>query len=332
MNIDDFNYNKIEGRNFEGSLAIDDGEALLDGDVEAMDGSINLEGKIYFEDEPRLKTNLICKDIDVYKFFYQSENFGQDFLVADNLKGKLNSNISINAFFDEKGNFLYDKLRVLAGVSIRDGELMDFEMLEYFSSFIKIKDLKHIKFVNMENWLEIRKEKFYLPAMFIQTNAVNLTVTGEHSFEHDIDYGVKVNAGQVLMNKFKKHNPLLKPQKAKKKGFFDLHYAITGTLDDYDVKTDKRGVQSDFENSERRKTEIKNTLEKEFANIKLLRTTPEKWKDDTPIPEFEEVDDKDEFLDDIKSKNNAATSKSSIPEFDEGEENEEFIDFEEGGN
>ena len=64
----------------------------------------------------------------------------------------------------------------------------------------------------------------------------------------------------------------------------------------------------------------------------MLRTAPEKWKDDTPIPEFDEVDDKDEYLDDIKSQNNAAASKSSIPEFDEGEEEDQLIEFEEEGS
>ncbi len=332
--IDNFNYNKIQGTEFEGGLAFDSGEVLLDGDVETMDGSMNLEGKVFFEEKPRLKANVICKDINVQKFFYQTENFGQDFIVSDNLKGVLNSNFSVNAYWDAEGTFLTDKLRVLAGVSIKDGELVGFKLLEDFSTFIKVKDLRHIKFVNMQNWLEVRRGKLYLPAMFIQSNAVNLTVTGEHTFDHDIDYGIKVNAGQVLLSKFKKHDPLLKPQKAKKKGMFDLYYSIVGNIDDYEVKNSKRKVQKDFELSEHRKDQVRKLLEKEFQSIKLLEKEPENWRKVAPIPEFEEAGGQEEYLEEIKTPNtNKPTAKNKIPEFDEADDDtEEYIDFEEGDN
>ena len=222
-----------------------------------------------------------------------------------------------------------EKLRVLASVNIQDGELVKFKMLEDFSSVIKAKDLKHIRFTNMQNWLEVRGGKLYLPTMFIQSNAVNLTVRGEHSFDHDIDYGIKVNAGQVLLSKLKKHDPLLKPQKAKKKGWFDLYYAITGTLDEYDIKTSKRQVQKDFEKSERRKQEIKRLLEKEFSSIKTVKT--ENWRDKAPIPEYDEVEETDDYLDEIKTKSNSTSSKT-IPEYDDNDEgDDELLEFDEGG-
>lgn len=325
--IANFNYNKIQGTDFEGSLSFDDGEMSLSGDIETMDGSIGLEGITYFEEKPRLKANLICKDINVQKFFYQAENFGQEVLVSDNIKGKLNAQIRINAFWDEAGNFLDDKLKVLAGVSVKNGEIVDFKLLESFSNYIKVRDLRHIKFVNLQNWLEVRKGKLYLPTMFIQNNAVNLTISGEHSFDQDIDYGIKVNAGQVLLGKLKKHDPLLKPQKAKKKGFFDLYYSIEGTLDDYDIKSAKRQVSRNFDNGLRRKEEIKSILNKEFGGAKILHKSVDVLKRE-PIPEFDEIDGDTEFLDEMKTNNNVPNK--GIPEFDEEDEDVEYIDFENG--
>ncbi len=298
-NIKEFTYNKINGEAFDGSLSFDNNEMEIDGDVVIMDGTMNVEGKVYFEDKPRLKANLIFEEIDANQFFYQCENFGQSTLTSDNLRGDLNSHMTINAYWDEKGAFLDEKLRVLAGISIKDGELRRFKMLEEFSNYINVKDLRNIKLVNMQNWLEVRKGKIYLPVMFIQSNALNLTMSGEHSFEHDMDYALKINAGQVLFNKFKKHDPRLKPQKAKKKGWFNLYYRITGNLDDYDTRSSKRQVQQAFVNSDRHKKEIRRILEKEFGAIQLLNNEPESWRDVGPIPEYEEEDGNLEYLDEI---------------------------------
>lgn len=311
INTEAFNYNKIEGEDFDGSLTFKDGNVLIDGDVETMEGSMNLEGKIYMEDEPRLKANLICEEINLREFFRQTENFGQDYLVSSNLKGTLNSHITINSYWDEKGAFDYDKLRVLAGVSVEDGELIGFKMLEDFSTFVKIKDLRHIRFNNLENWMEINRGNIILPVMFIQSNAVNLTVSGEHSFDHDIDYNLKVNAGQVLLNRFKKHDSSLSPNKAKKKGWFNLYYKIAGTLEDYDFRSSKRDVQKDFVVSEHRKKEIQKRLEKEFGEIKMSDSEPELWRDKAPIPEYPEAQEEIRELEEMK-KNEDDEMRASI--------------------
>ena len=177
-----------------------------------------------------------------------------------------------------------------SGVGIEDGELLKFKLLEDFSTFVKIKDLRLIRFVNMENYLEIRENKLYIPVMFIQSNAMNITLSGTHSFENEIDYNLKINAGQVLANRFKSHDSSLKPQKAKRKGFFNLHYNISGTLDDYEIKASKKKVKSDFESSEIRKREVRYALAQEFGDAKLI-DEPKEWED------MSDGDSGDEFID-----------------------------------
>ncbi|MCB9348394.1 MAG: AsmA family protein [Lewinellaceae bacterium] len=278
--VEAFNYNLIEGNNFKGKLEFDNNIMGIRGEVTAFNGQLLLDGKTYFQDEPHLEAKLTCKAIDVTEFFRQSENFGQDVLQSQNLKGKLDALIAIYAYWDEEGNFDMDKLRVLAGVAIKNGELRDFGMLESFSSFVKIKDLERINFVDVQNYLEIRKQRLYLPAMFIRSNALNLTVSGEHTFGNEIEYNIKVNAGQVLAERFKRYDPSLKPKPAKRSGTFNLYYAILGTIDDYNIVSSKRRVKSDFEQSEIRKREIQRGLEQAFGAVQLL-DEPEEWKDNS---------------------------------------------------
>jgi len=322
--VKELNYNKLKGREFEGSLDFEEDILTIDGDVDAMDGSMSLEGKIYLIKEPKLVGEIEAKNIDVYKFFNQSNNFGQTTILDENLKGRMNANMIINAFFDDKGALITDKLHVYAGMEIHDGELVDLEMLEQFSSYIKIKDLQRIKFNNLENWFEISKGKIYIPVMFLQSNAVNLTVSGTHTFEHDINYNIKINAGQVLFNKLKKHDRTLKAQKDQRNGLLNLYYTVVGTVEDYKVSPNRKAVLKDFKASQYRKNKIRRSLEESFGKFDLRSTTiAENTKEvkakptpvkEKPAPKKEEV---------IQAK----LDDDAIPEFDVEEENIEYIEF-----
>lgn len=354
--IDRFNHNYIDGKNFVGNLEFDNNEMLLKGNASAMKGDFNLEGKVYFKDKPYLKGKVTCNSIDLREFFRQTENFGQEFLQYRHISGDMLAQFAINAYWAEDGTFLDEELRVFGDINIDDGELINFKLLEDFSSYIKIQDLRHIKFVNMHNWLEIKKGRIYLPAMFIQSNALNMTVSGRHSFKNNFEYNIKVNAGQVFFSKFKKYNPNKKPKKAKKKGWFNLYYRVYGNINNYKTKSDRKRVKSNFKQSEYRKKEIQAALKKEFGNVNLI-TEPKDWEDEIPeysdddgtddpefIEGFEGEDDfefedseddtptpnakKDPKKDPKKEDPKKKKKKKEIPEPDI---EEEFIDFDEGG-
>lgn len=285
-----FNYDKIEGEAFSGQLQFDNNELLIRGSTNAMKGVIRLEGHLFFEQQPRLEAKLICEELDVTEFFRQSNNFGQEVLTSENVTGKLNTKMMIDAYWNEQGDFLDDRLRVMAGIGINNGALQDFQLLESFSTFVKVKDLKNIQFVNIKNFLEVRNRTLFLPVMFLQSNALNLTVSGEHNFDNQFRYNLKVNAGQVLVDRFKSYDPSLRPKPARRKGFFNLHYVINGDLENYDFKTSRRQVKADFERSQQRKRDIQIALEHAFGRMELI-DEPEEWLDE-PGSESEE-----DFLD-----------------------------------
>ena len=222
--IGKYNYQKVEGSDFKGTFTFFNNELVIKGSTNAMGGRVNLNGKGFFTRKPYVRAKVDCRKIDFKELFRQFEDFGQKVLSYKNIKGTVNGKIAVDVFWDENGQFLDEDLRVLGDISIDDGELVNFRMLYDFSNYVKIQDLRHIKFVNMRNWLEVKDGKVIIPSMFIQSNALNMTVSGEHSFTNAMNYNIKINAGQVLLNKFKKYDPRLRPQEAKRQGWFNLYY------------------------------------------------------------------------------------------------------------
>lgn len=294
--ISQFNYDNINGENFEGQLFFDKNKIKIKGQTDAMGGHFQIDGIVHLTEQPSLEAKLHCEQIKVDEFFRQADNFGQDFLTDANLNGLLDAKFFITAAWDENGNFIDKDLHVLGGLGIKDGRLKDFGMLEDFSSFVDIRDLKDIRFKNLENFFEIKNNTFHLPVMFIQSNALNLTVSGQHTFDQDIAYHIKANVGQIMADKFRRHDKALKPKRARRNGFFNLHYAVLGNLDDYHFLSDKKRVQRDFEESELRKKNIHFALEKALGTIIEFIEEPVDWRD---IPEHEEDPDstEPEFLD-----------------------------------
>ena len=263
--IDEFSYGKIKGKDFNGKLTFKDGQMIVDGGVLAMGGGFDLDGIIYMTQTPHLKAKLVCKGIDANDFFKQTDNFGQDILTSKNIKGTIDAKIAINSFWDKEGEMEMDKLHVLTEAHIKNGELIKFDMLNDFSTFVKLKDLQHIHFTDTRNWFEIKDEELNIPVMLIQSNALNLTISGKHSFDQNIDYNVKVNAGQVVMKKLFKR-PGSKPIKAKN-GLFNLYYKIKGDLENYEMDSAKKMIKKEFEESEVKKQRLKSQLIREFGTI-----------------------------------------------------------------
>ncbi|MEL6392499.1 MAG: AsmA-like C-terminal region-containing protein, partial [Bacteroidota bacterium] len=279
VQVDEWNYDKLEGENFTGQLEFDERGMLLRGQTEAMDGNFQLDGRMYFQPNQRISARVTANQVDVTDFFEQSNNFGQEVLTSDNLRGNLDSKMAIEVYFDEAGYIDYDRLHILAGIGIYDGELRNFEMLENFAAFLKTRDLERVRFSQLENYLEIKNGSVSIPTMFIQSSAMNMTISGDHTFENYIDYNIKVNASQVLANKIGRHDSDLSLLRARRNGFFNMYFKIFGPLDTFTYERAKREVKSDFRRSEAHRQAIRESLERRFGTVIQMVEEPTDWLD-----------------------------------------------------
>ena len=261
--LNGWSYEGLHGKDFRGQFAFLPGRLDVRGVTDAMDGQFRVAAITYFADLTQLDLCLTAERVAADEFFRQFANFDQEFLTADHLSGRMNARLLIDLPYDSLGAIDYDELHVFGSLDIADGELRDFELLENFAFALKAGDLERVRFTRLANVFEITERTIYLPTMLIQSSAINLTLSGRHTFDQDLDYAIKVNAGQVLANKLSRHDRTLEVLPARN-GLFNMYYTLRGPLETYTVRTDKRAVKADFRRSTYRGARIRRTLTERF--------------------------------------------------------------------
>ena len=271
--IDRWTWDDLHGESFRGELDFYRGQLETRGITDAMNGEWRVEASTFFRSTTHSTVKLTARAVDAAEFFRQLHNFDQEVLTDRHLRGTLNADLLLELYYDEAGAFDYERLAAQAGIEVLDGELRDFPMLESFAFALKSDDLKRVRFTRLSNYFEILDRTIYIPAMFIQSSAINLTLSGNHTFDQQLEYYVRVNAGQVIANKLSRHDRQLSPLPARN-GLFNLYYTIEGPLENYRVATDKSAVLTDFRRSTYRRDRIRSRLAQAFQRpIQLLDDT-----------------------------------------------------------
>ncbi len=146
--------------------------------------------------------------VDINESFVTFHNFGQDFLKAENLAGTLSGNITLILPADSLLNPDIRSIVAEGRYILTDGALIDFDPIKALSSFIELSELENIKFDRLENDFFIRNNIFYLPQMDIKSSAADLSVNGEHSFDNDYQYHVKMLLSEILSRKARKNRTI----------------------------------------------------------------------------------------------------------------------------
>ncbi|MEO5905108.1 MAG: AsmA-like C-terminal region-containing protein, partial [Saprospiraceae bacterium] len=283
VDVDELIWNKAKGEDVDGELifAGDNVDFQLkgnhsQGEVDAK-GSVTGLGK-----NPVLSAEWIVKGIEMQDLLAAFSNFDQTFITNENLKGKADVWSVTTIPYDVNGNIQMNGIVVRAAIDIKDGQLKDMKILEDFSKYIHLDDLRDIRFNQFRNYLKIEQGKVSMPVVFIQSSALNLSVNGVHSFNQEILYNMKMNAGQAAANKLKKVDVVKRFKQARKSGWINLYYVLSGTTSDVKYEQDQKQVITAFEQSSQMKEALRNYLVDKFGHD-VYWLEPNEWED---IPEY----------------------------------------------
>ena len=195
-----------------------------------------------------MQGSLYGQGVDVHQFFRSFDNFGQDYLVAENLKGRINGRVQGTLFFDSDLMLVEEKNDLTGDLTINEGALIDFEPMRQLSAFVKVKELENIQFSTLRNIIYLQGDRVILPVMYIQSTAMNLWLSGDYFYLPDsIDYYFKIDLLDVLARKFSLSHSELKDAEKKGEGLIYLYVAMRGPSDDPEIEFSKRKVMNRFE-------------------------------------------------------------------------------------
>lgn len=315
--IEKFSYEKFNADAVHGNILFMGNNIYFnDFGMNAEQGSVQVNGKLDITNAKRNRLELTAtlNHLDITQLFYEMNNFSQSTLTDKNLKGIITSQVALQATWMER-KFDNSKLYAVADVTVENGELNNFEPMMALAKFVKISELKNIRFSKMQNQVEIKNQKIYIPGMQIFSTALNVQLSGNHSFDNMIDYKVQLNLLKLLTSKFEKTNTDPDAIEKTTEGFLNLYLSMTGPASNpvikYDTKAVKAKIAADLKNE---KNELKGVLKKEFDQQEQTSQEIKDWKAPSTV-EYMEFQS-DTLAEDNSSETESATKQNQKKEFD----------------
>jgi hypothetical protein len=219
--------------------------------------------------------NFNITDIDVNKAFKTFNNFGQDFIKAENLSGDLSGTLSILLPMDSLLNSQIKSLTAEGKYILVNGALIDFDPVKELSDFIELSELENIHFDKLENDFFIRNNFLYIPQMDVKSSAADLSVNGKHSFDNDYEYHVKMLLSEILSKQRKKNKSNVTEFGVIEDdglGRTSILLKVVGKGEELKVGYDIKAVSAD----------VKNNMKSEKQNLKSILNQEYGWfKSDT---------------------------------------------------
>ncbi len=247
-------YEKLKATNFNCILYIKDNiisvqninSLILNG---SFIGDINLKNN---NNKYLINSSLNLTNINIQQLFSSFNNFNQTNITSKNINGVLNANINFSSILGDIKLF-QDNLIVNCDVIVKNGELINYKSLESLSRFISLSELEHIKFSTLKNNISIKNKVISIPYMEIKSSALDIDLSGNHTFDNKIDYKIKLLLSELLSNKAKKNkkeNSEFLINEEETKGRTSLYVSLTGTVDNpkfsYDTKSVAKKIKEDL--------------------------------------------------------------------------------------
>lgn len=239
-----------------------------------------------------MNIDLNLNKVDVSNMFREFQNFGINILTDKNIKGNITSTMKVNIVWDENLNSVMDAFSAKGSILIENGELLNFDPMLALGKYIDVNELKDLKFSNLENTIEIKNKMIYIPDMDIKSNALNLRLTGTHSFDNKIDYHLQMLLSDFIKKKSKnlgdeRFGEIEPDGSGNTKLFVRMYGDAENPKFSLDKKEIKKKIADDFK---KEKAEIKNILKDEFGSWfkkekefkESINEEPNEWEKDIP--------------------------------------------------
>lgn len=208
---------------------------------------------------------------DIKMLFSQFNNFGQDDITDKNLRGLLTSRIRVQSKLTPQLVFKVPDLEAIGELVVDKGALIDYEPVKALARYTRLDDLSDIRFNTLRNEIRIADQIVIIPEMMIRSDAIDLSVSGTHSFNGEISYQIRMLLSEILSGKARRanqRNSEIDLTQQDQRGRLTMHLLIDGTVDNPVVRYDRRSLREKVrEDAKTEKEELKELFKQEFGTF-----------------------------------------------------------------
>jgi len=216
-------------------------------------GKIDISGYFDGSDADSIYFYPIVKvsNVNLEDLLYKFDNFGQDYIISENLVGRFSGNIygRVHVHADMVPQIADSE--VFLDFEIVDGILKNYKPLDALSDYFKDKNLSYIRFDTLSNKLSVYKGVVRIPNMTINSSLGFMDISGSQDLDSHMEYYFKVPmklVGQVAWQKLFGKNKTTSDStnidaiqyKNEKKRRWYVNLKLEGTPDNYNVSLGKR--------------------------------------------------------------------------------------------
>ncbi|MDR7131077.1 hypothetical protein J2X69_003436 [Algoriphagus sp. 4150] len=219
------------------------------------DGSLGVKG--YFNgsnpEEIYFSSEMNASKLDLDKLLIKFENFGQDYLINENLHGKVSGKITSKFLVYPDLTPIIDKSEATMDMTVYQGSLVNFAPLDAMAGYFSDRNLKNVRFDTLSNTFELKGGVLTIPKMNINSSLGYIELSGRQSLDLKMDYFIRVPLAMVTQVGFRalfggKNKNEVDPDQEdaivyrdgdKRVRFVNIN--MKGTPDDYKISLKKDG-------------------------------------------------------------------------------------------
>ncbi len=191
--------------------------------ISVTSGGADIRGSLIIDEgKPEIfyiSSQIVSNNINFQKLFAEWDNFKQDVIQSANISGTAQANVKFDAPFDLRNGILMNAIKAQIGVQVDNGRLVGVESFKEITESLKAttgarlvigkdnidafeRKLKDLKFNRLKNTLLIKEGVISIPLMSIQSSALDIEMSGKHTFENQIDYRFGFRFRDIKQNEY----------------------------------------------------------------------------------------------------------------------------------
>lgn len=208
LDVAKIKYEKHMFYKLKGNMSMDN-RIILFPRISLQNGGADIYGSLTInESKPEIfyiSSQVVSDNINFTKLFFEWNNFEQDVIKASNISGVAKANVKFEAPFDLRSGIISNAIVAQVGLEIENGRLYNVTSFKEITKSLKAtasarlaigkeninefeKKLLDLKFSKLQNTFIIREGVIIIPSMSIESSALNIELSGKHTFDNKIDY------------------------------------------------------------------------------------------------------------------------------------------------